>query len=55
MITIGDNVLLAGYDLILSHSFIMGGYEDEGFCPVTIKNGARIGLHCVILPALPYR
>ena len=52
MITIEDNVLLAGYHLILSHSFIMYGYEDEGFCPVVIKNGARIGAHCFILPGV---
>ena len=52
LITIEDNVILAGYDLILSHSFIMQGYEDEGFLPVVIKKGARVGLHCMILPGV---
>ena len=52
LIVIGDNVILAGYDLILSHSFLMSGYEDEGFQPVEIKDGARIGLHCMILPGV---
>jgi acetyltransferase-like isoleucine patch superfamily enzyme len=49
LVYIGDNVLLAGYDFILSHSFLMQGIAEEGFSPVEIKNGARIGLHCIIL------
>jgi galactoside O-acetyltransferase len=52
LIFIGDNVILAGYDFILSHSFLMSGIEEEGFRPVEIKNGARIGLHCIILPGV---
>lgn len=51
-VVIGDNVILAGYNMILSHSFIMYAYEDEGFSPVIIKDGARIGLHCIILPGV---
>jgi acetyltransferase-like isoleucine patch superfamily enzyme len=49
LVFIGNNVILAGYDLILSHSFLMAGIEEEGFSPVVIKDGARIGLHCIIL------
>ena len=33
LITVGDNVLLAGYDHILSHSFLLQGNEEEGFSP----------------------
>jgi tetrahydrodipicolinate N-succinyltransferase len=49
MITIEDGVLLAGSDHILSHSFFMNGIEDEGFNPVIIKEGARIGARVLIL------
>jgi acetyltransferase-like isoleucine patch superfamily enzyme len=49
MINIEDNVLLAGYTHILSHSFVLFGYEHEGFSPVVIKKGARIGTHVYIL------
>ncbi len=49
MINIEDNVLLAGYTHILTHSFILYGYEHEGFSPVLIKKGARIGTHVYIL------
>ena len=50
MITIEDGVLLAGNDLILSHSFIKTGVtSDEGFSPVIIKKGARIGARVLIL------
>jgi acetyltransferase-like isoleucine patch superfamily enzyme len=52
LVTIGNNVILAGHSIILSHSFIMYGYTDEGFCPVVIKDGARIGMRCVILPGV---
>lgn len=49
LINIEDNVLLAGFTHILSHSFILYGYEHEGFCPVVIKKGARIGTNVCIL------
>jgi maltose O-acetyltransferase len=49
MITIEDNVHLAGFIRILSHSFILYDYEDEGFSPVVIKKGARIGSNVLIL------
>jgi acetyltransferase-like isoleucine patch superfamily enzyme len=50
LITIEDNVVLSGYDHILSHSFYgKRGYADEGFSPVTIKHGARIGTNVTIL------
>ncbi len=49
MITIEDDVLLAGYTHILSHSFLLFGYEHEGFSPVVIKKGARIGTNVYIL------
>lgn len=49
LINIEDNVLLAGYTHILSHSFLLFGYEHEGFSPVVIKKGARIGTHVYIL------
>lgn len=50
-ITIGDNVILAGFDYILSHSNILWGIKDEGG-PVLIKNGARIGIGVTILPGV---
>lgn len=49
MITIEDDVLLAGYVHVLSHSFVLSGYEHEGFSPVVIKKGARIGTGTYIL------
>jgi serine acetyltransferase len=49
MISIEDNVLLAGHIQILSHSFILYGYEHEGFSPVVVKKGARIGTNVCIL------
>jgi acetyltransferase-like isoleucine patch superfamily enzyme/DNA-directed RNA polymerase subunit RPC12/RpoP len=49
LIVIEDNVLLAGYDQILTHSFVLFGYEHEGFTPVVIKKGARIGINVCIL------
>lgn len=49
-ITIGDDVLLAGYDHILSHSFVLYGLkETEGYSPVVIKKGARISFDVTIL------
>ena len=52
LINIEDNVLLSGYLQILSHSFVLYDYEDEGFCPVIVRKGARIGMHVVILPGV---
>jgi maltose O-acetyltransferase len=52
LVTIGNNVILAGHTIILSHSFIMQGYTDEGFCPIVIRDGARVGMHCTILPGV---
>jgi acetyltransferase-like isoleucine patch superfamily enzyme len=49
LINIEDNVLLSGHIQILSHSFLLYDYEPEGFCPVIIKKGARIGFHVLIL------
>lgn len=49
LISIEDDVLLAGFTHILSHSFVLFGYEHEGFSPVVIKKGARIGTHVYIL------
>lgn len=51
-VTIGDNVILAGYNHILSHSFLMAGIKDEGFQPVVIEKGARIGSDVMILPGV---
>jgi acetyltransferase-like isoleucine patch superfamily enzyme len=49
-ITIGDDVVLAGYDHILSHSFVLNGLkETEGYSPVVIKKGARISADVTIL------
>jgi acetyltransferase-like isoleucine patch superfamily enzyme len=52
LIVIEDDVILAGFDLVFSHSFLMQNIEDEGFMPVTIKKGARIGYQCTILPGV---
>lgn len=50
-VTIGDDVILAGFDFILSHSNVLWGYkQDEGeIRPVVIKNGARISINVTIL------
>jgi acetyltransferase-like isoleucine patch superfamily enzyme len=53
-IVIEDNVGIAGYTHILSHSFIFQGYKTrtgarEGYHPVLIKDGARIGVNVTIL------
>jgi serine acetyltransferase len=49
LIVIEDDVLLSGYVHILSHSFVLKGYKHEGFSPVIIKKGARIGTGVYIL------
>ena len=53
-VTIGDNVLLAGYDRIISHSNVRYGWKtDEGErSPVVIKDGARISMDVDILPGV---
>lgn len=53
-ITIGDNVILAGYDYVLSHSNVMWGFKagEGGIKPVVIKNGARISINVTILPGV---
>ena len=48
MITIEDNVHIAGFIRILSHSFILHD-EREGYSPVIIKKGASIGINVIIL------
>ena len=50
-ITIGDDVLLAGFVHVLSHSFVAYRLiEDEGgYSPVVIKKGARISFNVTIL------
>lgn len=73
LINIEDDVILAGYITIISHSFFMSEIdaahrsvsweidaahikdcytEKDGFFPVIIKKGARIGMHAVILPGV---
>ena len=49
IISIEDEVHLSGYIRILSHSYILYGYEKEGISPVIIKKGARIGNNVLIL------
>ncbi len=53
-ITIGDDVILAGYDYILSHSNVLWGLKEGegGIKPVVIKNGARISINVTILPGV---
>lgn len=53
-ITIGDDVILAGYDYILSHSNVLRGYkaDEGGVKPVVIKKGARISINVTILPGV---
>ncbi len=53
-ITIGDNVILAGYDYVLSHSNVLWGDKigEGGIKPVVIKNGARISINVTILPGV---
>ena len=69
LINIEDDVIMAGYITILSHSFLLSRLrsiswkidaahikdyytEKDGFFPVVIKKGARIGMHAVILPGV---
>jgi len=73
LINIEDDVILAGYITILSHSFLLSRSrsidglgdlaidaariedyytEKDGFFPVIIKKGARIGMHAVLLPGV---
>ena len=49
MVTIGNNVILAGFNHILSHSYILYDYTEEGFRPVVIKDNVRIGIDVTIL------
>ncbi len=53
-VTIGNNVLLAGYDYILSHSNVLYDLKkgEGGIRPVIIKDGARISLNVTILPGV---
>lgn len=46
---IEDNAMLAGNTQMLSHSFILHGYEHEVFSPVVIRKGAIIGNNVCIL------
>jgi acetyltransferase-like isoleucine patch superfamily enzyme len=50
-VVIGDNVILAGFDHLLTHSNVLWGVKGEGG-PVIIKDGARIGVNVVILPGV---
>ena len=53
-ITIGDDVVMAGFDYVLSHSNVLQGYKagEGGVSPVVIKKGARISLNVTILPGV---
>ena len=53
-ITIGDDVILAGYDYILSHSNVLRGFKEGegGKKPVVIKNGARLSINVTVLPGV---
>ena len=53
-ISIGEDVILAGYDYILSHSNVLWGYKagEGGIKPVVIKRGARISINVTILPGV---
>ncbi len=50
-VRIGDDVILAGYDYILTHSMLLWGIKREGG-RVVIKRGARIGINVTILPGV---
>jgi acetyltransferase-like isoleucine patch superfamily enzyme len=52
IVTIEDNVHLAGFTRILSHSLILYGHEEEGISPVILKKGARIAVNVLILPGV---
>lgn len=53
-VTIGDDVIIAGFDYIISHSNVLRGYKaDEGWTrPVVIKDGVRISVNVTILPGV---
>jgi acetyltransferase-like isoleucine patch superfamily enzyme len=53
-ITIGDDVIMAGFDVVLSHSNVLHGYKpnEGGISPVVIKKGARISVNVTILPGV---
>jgi acetyltransferase-like isoleucine patch superfamily enzyme len=53
-ITIGDDVIIAGFDCVLSHSNVLHGYkaDEGGIRPVVIKKGARISVNVTILPGV---
>ncbi len=53
-ITIGDDVILAGYDYILSHSNVLRGIkaDEGGIRPVVIKNGVHVAINVTILPGV---
>jgi acetyltransferase-like isoleucine patch superfamily enzyme len=53
-ITIGDDVTMAGFDYVLSHSNVLQGYKanEGGISPVVIKKGARISINVTILPGV---
>jgi acetyltransferase-like isoleucine patch superfamily enzyme len=53
-VTIGDDVIIAGFDHIVSHSNILRGYkaDEGGTLPVMIKDRARISINVTILPGV---
>jgi acetyltransferase-like isoleucine patch superfamily enzyme len=53
-VTIGDDVIIAGFDYIVSHSNVLRGYkaDEGGIRPVVIKDGARISINVTILPGV---
>ncbi|MEM3360145.1 MAG: acyltransferase [Candidatus Bathyarchaeia archaeon] len=51
-VTIEDDVILAGYIYILTHSNILYGIKEGEDGPVIIKRGARIGINVTILPGV---
>jgi acetyltransferase-like isoleucine patch superfamily enzyme len=61
MIYIEDEAALAGSDMILSHDILVSAStnplvasqgELDGFRPVMIKKGARLGAHVLVLPGV---
>jgi hypothetical protein len=58
LIEIEDGALLAGSIHVISHSYLFAGLskdygsKNEGFFPVRIKKGARIGMSVIILPGV---
>jgi acetyltransferase-like isoleucine patch superfamily enzyme len=53
-VTIGNDVMIAGFDYIISHSNVLTGYkaDEGGIRPVVIKDGARISINVTILPGV---